>query len=171
MRVLPVVFLSSVLLAGCTAVHEGPPVELADVAVPRVVSDAAKAAHKAAEGTVSPPAAPVSPTPAPAMPPPSRGRFSAWIPRRVTPNGDVHAGHGVDVSNKEPQKELTKPPYEIPKAPKQIYRSQSERKGAAGQGAALAPSGAPVLPQSSAYGSVPQMPPLPQEGAYELPRP
>jgi hypothetical protein len=121
MRLSRLVFLGSTFLVGCAGVQQGPPVEdLAAVAVPKVVDDAKKAA--------APDAAPAHPAPPPGV----RPGFKVWIPRLVTLNGDVHEGHYVDVSDKAPQKELAKPDYEIPKAPKQIYRHPT--RPAAGTG-------------------------------------
>ena len=152
------VLLSGALLGSCTAMHEGPPIDLAEIAVPKIVSDAA-IAPKPVLAPLTPPAVQ------------TRGGFKVWIPRVVTPNGDVHAGHYVEVSDKAPQKELIKPDYEIPKAPKQIYRPPAKRETPSGQGPSGTPSPRVSQPLPPSQGSLPSVPPLPQEGAYEPSQP
>ena len=149
--------LVSLALTGCTAMQQGPPIELVDVAVPKVVSDVALTPKPAL-------------IPPPAVLPASRSSFKAWIPRRVTPNGDVHEGHYVEVSDKAPQKELTKPDYEIPKAPKQLYRPQVKKDTSPSQGSPSVPPPSPFPPPlPSSQGPLPPGFPLLQEGAHGLP--
>lgn len=138
------------VLGGCAGAQEGPPVELADIAVPKVVSDAAK----------SPPPAP------PLALSVHRDGFRAWIPRVVSPNGDVIEGHYVEVSDKAPTKELTPPDYLIPKAPKQIYRPPVKRE------AVSTPSQAPLVSRPSSL-PVPgsPIPPASLETPYDLVQP
>lgn len=114
-----------VWLPGCTGIQQGPPVDLAKAAEPTVVSD--------------PPPSPPTPPPSPPTPAPRQG-FKVWIPRVVTPNGDVHDGHYVELSDKAPQKELRKPDYDIPKVPRQVYRPPPKASKPAGAGSSEAPA-------------------------------
>ena len=122
--------LSTILLTSCATMQEGPPVELAEIAVPKVVSEAATAPKPT--GEVSPPEPWLQ----------RRGGFRAWVPRTISANGDVVEGHYVTVSDKAPAKELVKPDYAIPKAPKQALRRPEKRETTAG-----APPAQPSRPQ------------------------
>jgi hypothetical protein len=158
MRTLTLALLSGALLVGCAAMQQGPPVELTEVAVPKVAEETSAVARPPAAAALSPPALPEP-----------RQSFQAWIPRRIMPNGDVHDGHYVTVSDKAPQKELTKPDYEIPKAPKQLVRPQAKQTPSGGQPTAPVPTppAPPALPPSQ--GPLPPGFSLPQEGAYGHP--
>ena len=155
-------------LGGCVGLQQGAPVDAAALAVPKVVEDAKK---------------PTEPTPElkeevqrPTRP--ARNGFKAWIPRHVTANGDIHEGHYVDVSDKAPQKELMKPDYDVPKAPKQIYRPPATATGST-TASPLRPQvqqpslqqhpwlQQPLSPQPALQGGLPLLHSVPQEGAYE----
>ncbi len=126
--------------------------ELADIAVPKVVSEA---------GHATPPAPPLALSV-------HRDGFRAWIPRVVSPNGDVIEGHYVEVSDKAPTKELTPPDYVIPKAPKQIYRPPVKREDVAAPRVTAPPlvSRPSALPASGS-----SVPPAPMETPYDLVQP
>lgn len=139
------VFLSTVVLVGCDAIQQGPPIELAPLVTPTVLTE--------------------TPPPPPAPPPPSpstlRTGFKVWVPRHVTRNGDVYEGHFIDVSDKAPSKELIKPDYEVPKTPKQVYRPAAKppASGASPRSSQAPPPTPPPLPSPS-----PEVP-------YDLPQP
>ena len=156
MRLGSLVLLPCIVFVSCAAIQQGPPIELADVAVPTVVQE-------------RPPL--TLPVPPPASLPRVRDAFKMWVPRFVTANGDVYEGHYVDVSDTAPQKELTKPDYEIPKAPKHIARPQPKTASPSGLGTSQGGITRPPLPPLPSQGPLPPPPPIPQEGPYESPQP
>jgi len=93
------VVLGSLTLAACTAPLQGPAVDMAQVATPDPVP--------VVERPVSPPLPAVGP-----------GRWRAWVPRQVQPNGDTTDGHWLEISLTPPPVEMLEPVKPIPRAPK-----------------------------------------------------
>jgi len=85
---------------GCMKPIEGPPVDLVAIAAPDPL-----------------PSPPPAPKPAPG-PQPSAGRWRAWIPRQVAPNGDVTEGTWLELSASPPTLESVEPSLPLPRAPK-----------------------------------------------------
>lgn len=105
---------SSLLLVQCTPVLQGEPVDLAVVGTPDPVVTA--------KAPLVPPAPVLHQHP---------GRFRAWIPRVVSPNGDVVEGHYLEVSTTAPAQETVEPSRPIPRPPKVPLPKDrtSKRKG------------------------------------------
>jgi len=86
-------------LAACTAPLQGPQADLVQVATPDPVPMA------------------VRPVPSP-MPAVGPGRWRAWVPRQVQPNGDTIDGHWLEISLTAPPVETLEPVKSMPRAPK-----------------------------------------------------
>ncbi len=135
------VVLGSLTLAACTAPLQGPPVDMAQVATPDPVPVVVR---------------PASP-PLPAV---GTGRWRAWVPRQVQPNGDTTDGHWLEISLTPPPVETLEPVKPMPRAPKTHLgaKSPAQPQPQAPQAATVTP----VLPSGL----------LPQDGpsALRLPR-
>ena len=98
---LLILLLATLLLTACTAALTGPEADLHALATPDPVPTA------------------VRPVPQPAPgPTPGAGRWRAWVPRLVQPNGDVTEGHWLDLSLDPPAVDVLEPVTPIPRAPK-----------------------------------------------------
>jgi hypothetical protein len=91
--------LVALTVTACTAPLQGPQADLVPVATPDPVPVTVR---------------PVSP-PMPAVGP---GRWRAWVPRQVQPNGDVTDGHWLEISLTPPPVETLEPVKPMPRAPK-----------------------------------------------------
>jgi hypothetical protein len=100
-RPLLPLLLATLLLTACTAALTGPDADL----------------HALATPDSTPPVVRVVPQPAPG-PTPGTGRWRAWVPRQVQPNGDVTEGHWLDLSLDPPALEVMEPVTPMPRAPK-----------------------------------------------------
>lgn len=130
---------STVLLVQCTPVLQGPPVDVATLGKPDLSPEPAPAPRTA-------------PTPA-SMPPIATGAIRAWMPRTVSPNGDVTDGHYLDISPAAPRQEVTAPDKPIPRPPKGALPPPAVPKQKAGP---AGPGGPPLEPR------LPERPPLPR---------
>ena len=92
--------LVSVTVSACAPLH-GPEVDLHAIATPDPVPQ------------VTRPVLPLAPGPAP-----ETGRWRAWVPRQLHPNGDVVEGHWLDISLTAPPVETIAPVKPMPRAPK-----------------------------------------------------
>ena len=100
-RALLPLLLATLPLTACTATLTGPEADLHAIATPDPVSHA------------------VRPVPQPTMgPTPGPGRWRAWMPRQVQPNGDVTEGHWLDLSLDPPAVDVLEPVTPMPRAPK-----------------------------------------------------
>jgi hypothetical protein len=170
MRSFILTLLSTVSLVGCQAIQQGPPLELADVAVPTVVREAVQQREQQLREEFARERAQHAPTatiPPPSLAPVSRDSFRMWVPRVVTGNGDVYEGHYVDVSEKAPQKELRKPDYEIPMAPKIVSRPAAKTPESGTRGTSTGALTRPLAPSPPSQGHGLPLPPLSQDGTYE----
>jgi hypothetical protein len=129
--------LLTILLLSCTACTpplQGPEADLHAIATPDPVPQAVC--------TVPPPA----PQPAPG-PTPGVGRWRAWVPRQVQPNGDVTEGHWLDLGLDPPIVEVLEPVTPMPRAPKtHLGAKPTAAPSTASAPGAHASTPTPVLP-------------------------
>src|SRR5262245_42018404 len=64
----------------------------------------------------TPPAATKPAPPVPARPLSQHGKFSAYVPPRVSPGGDMISGHEVELNEVEPADVVVRPAAPIPRA-------------------------------------------------------
>jgi hypothetical protein len=133
------VVLGSLTLAACTAPLQGPPVDMVQVATPDPVP--------VIERPVSPSLSAVGP-----------GRWRAWVPRQMQPNGDITEGHWLEISLTPPPVETLEPVKPMPRAPKTHLGAKS-------------PAPTPPQPQTPHTATVTPVLPsglLPQDGSAAL---
>jgi hypothetical protein len=93
--------LTTLPLTACTAALTGPEADLHTIATPDPTTPVVRAVPQPVSG-----------------PTPSTGRWRAWVPRQVQPNGDVTEGHWLDLSLDAPVIEVLEPVMPMPRAPK-----------------------------------------------------
>jgi hypothetical protein len=137
---LLLVSLCALGYAACAPL-QGSPVDLATIATPDPIAELVR------------PALPLTPASAP-------GTFRAWIPRQVTPEGDITEGHWLGLTLAPPVLEGLEPDKPMPRAPKgQPLKLPGAGKG---QTPALAAPGLEPSPRAMPPGqSLPEMRSLP----------
>jgi hypothetical protein len=93
--------LLTVTLTGCQTPLQGPEADLHAIATPDPVRQDAHFLPKSPPG-----------------PTPDQGQFRAWVPRDVSPNGDISEGHWLIISTTPPAVEMVEPARPMPRAPK-----------------------------------------------------
>jgi len=108
MRRSLVLVLALSTCSACTAPLQGPEANLHAIATPDPVPQVLRAVPQAAPG-----------------PTPGTGRWRAWVPRQVQPNGDVTEGHWLELSLESPAAEFLEPVTPMPRAPKTHFGAKS----------------------------------------------
>ncbi len=128
-RRLWILALLTLPLTACTAPLHGPEVDLHAIATPDPVPQAVRTVPQ-------PPPGPL----------PGAGRWRAWVPPQVQPNGDTIEGHWMTVSDTPPPVETVEPAVPMPRAPKVHLGQKPQPKVDAAHQVVPSAIPTPVLP-------------------------